>query len=156
MLNAEKFRDEILKVTNKSLHFGISKTTNKIQSCHIVGCSKCLFERCIDSCNKARFEWLLSEYQEPPILDEVEREYLSAVCRPYKMKTICKEITVSKGNQWLNICVDNVRLNGYEFIHLPYFKANTMYKGMEIGKEYTPQELGIKCRNNPNGEIKND
>ena len=156
MLNAEKYRDEILKITNGSFPFGISKTTNEIQPCHLVGCSKCLFERCIESCNKARFEWLLSEYQESPILDEVEREYLSAVCRPYEVETICKKTTFSKNSQWLKICTNSTYLNGYEYIHLPVFNANTMYKGIELGKAYTPQELGIKCRNNPNGEIKND
>lgn len=156
MLNAEKFRDEILKITNGNFPFGISKTTNEIQPCHLVGCSRCLFEQCIDRCYKKRFEWLLSEYQEPPILDEVEREYLSAVCRPYKVETIYKKTTVSKESQCLEICTINTYLNGYEYIHLPYFNANTMYKGMELCKEYTPQELGIKCRNNPNGEIKHD
>ena len=140
MLNAEKFRDEILSDEQKSLNKAFEICNNNSEPTFN-------YNRLI--------RWLLSEYKEP-ILDEVEREYLSAVCRPYKIVTIRKRTTGNKGRQWLEICTDNVLWNDYEYIHLPYFNANTMYKGMEFEKKYTPQELGIKCRNNPNGEIKHD
>ena len=140
MLNAEKFRDEILSDEGNEL--------NKA------------FSTCKENMGKSPsynglIRWLLSEYKEP-ILDEVEREYLSAVCRPYKVETICKESTLNNDSQWVYIRIDNVILGGCEYIHLPSFEDNNMYKGMEVKKRYTPQELGIKCRNNPNGEIKHD
>lgn len=31
----------------------------------------------------------------------------------------------------------------YEYIKLPYFRNSNMYKGMEIGKEYTLEELDL-------------
>ena len=140
MLNAEKFRDEILSDEGNELNKAFSTCKENIGK---------------SPSYNGLIRWLLSEYKEP-ILDEVEREYLSAVCRPYKVETICKESTLNNDSQWLYIRIDNVILGGYEYILLPYFNADTMYKGMELKKKYTPQELGIKCRNNPNGEIKHD
>lgn len=140
MLNAEKYRDEILSDEGNELNKAFSTCKENIGK---------------SPSYNGLIRWLLSEYKEP-ILDEVEREYLSAFCRPYKIVTIRKRLSVNAGSQRLDICIDNALLGGYEYIRLPYFEDNTMYKGMELGKEYTPQELGIKCRNNPNGEIKND
>ena len=144
MLNAEKFRDEIFDNDNNLICYKLRDVFFRETK-----------ENQFKSLGKV-VRWLLSEYKEPPILDEVEREYLSAVCRPYKVETICKKTTSSKNSQWLRICTINTYLNGYEYTHLPNFKANTMYQGMELDKQYTPQELGIKCMNNPNGEIKHD
>ena len=143
MLNAEKFRDEIFDNDNNLI-------CDKLRDVFFRETKENQFK----SLGKV-VRWLLSEYKEP-ILDEVEREYLSAVCRPYEVDSIYKKTTVSKESQCLEICTINTYLNGYEYIHLPYFNANTMYKGMELGKEYTPQELGITCKNNPKGEIKHE
>ena len=79
------------------------------------------------------------EYIPPkPILDDKEKEYLSAVIRPWRKKVRCickKEYGVT---QYIRIClIDEV---GVDF---PYFKEGTMYKGMELDKEYTLEELGL-------------
>ena len=143
MLNAEKFRDEIFDNDNNLI-------CDKLRDVFFRETKENQFK----SFGKV-VRWLLSEYKEP-ILDEVEREYLSAVCRPYKVVTISKRTSFSNKNQWIEICADNIHSNGYVFINLPHFNANTMYKGMELGKQYKPQELGIRCKNNPNGEIKHE
>ena len=140
MLNAEKFKDEILDG-----ELGAFQKALLIYGYNVV--EGFTYDKLM--------QWLLSEYKEP-ILDEVEREYLSAVCRPYKVVSISKRTTFSNENQWIEICADNIHSNGYVFINLPHFNANTMYKGMELGKQYKPQELGIRCKNNPNGEIKHE
>lgn len=51
----------------------------------------------------------------PKILNEAERQYLSAVIRPFR---------------------DQVQ-------SITKFEDSTMYKGMELGKEYTLEELGL-------------
>ena len=81
-------------------------------------------------------------YKEP-ILDEVEREYLSAVIKPYKSKVsfIAKSKDLYEAKYFISIVVKGNY--GREAIHLPWFKENTMYKGMKIGKEYTLEELGL-------------
>lgn len=138
MLNAEKYRDEILDG-----ELGAFQKALIIYGYNVV--EGFTYDKLM--------QWLLSEYKEP-ILDEVEREYLSAVCRPYKVEHILKAGIINN-KVWLSVGVSSITI-GIEELKLPLFEKNTMYKGMEVGKYYTPQELGIKCRNNPNGEIKHD
>ena len=73
------------------------------------------------------------------ILDEVEKEYLRAVIKPFR-----KKINYISKNR--------LEYNKFEFISIelrgdsmtfPNFKKNTMYKGMMPGKEYTLEELGL-------------
>lgn len=89
------------------------------------------------------FEVVEEEEEKKEILDEVEKEYLRTVINPFRKR------------------VENItkfsRIGGYhtekEFIYikvygdipitLPYFKKNTMYKGMEAHKDYTLEELGL-------------
>lgn len=73
---------------------------------------------------------------EKEILDEKEKEYLSAVIKPFRdrVKFIAKRIMFDD-----YICIG---LND-EAISLPYFKKGTMYKGMELYKKYTLKELGL-------------
>lgn len=75
--------------------------------------------------------------REEPILDEVEKRYLSAVIKPYKVIGIKKRQAADDEQ----ICIDTIK-HGYE-IMLPYFKKGTMYKGMKLNKEYTLEELGL-------------
>ncbi len=85
--------------------------------------------------NKAK---LTLEYQEP-ILDEAERKYLSGVIRPFRDSV-----------EYIKKIKDNYRKEEYIVIHtnqivipFPFFKKGTMYKGMELNKEYTAEELGL-------------
>lgn len=73
------------------------------------------------------------------ILDEAEKRYLKAVIRPFRdrIKYICKSVSDFGKYEYIkaNLCNDT--------LVLPDFKPNTMYKGMESGKEYTLEELGL-------------
>lgn len=95
-------------------------------------CKKCLCES---------LEWLNQEYKNP-ILDDVEREYLSAVIKPFrnKVKYIVKISRISPPKtQYIRIVLDDL-----EFVYIPYFNTNTgMYKGMEADKLYSLEELGL-------------
>lgn len=75
---------------------------------------------------------------EKEILDDVEKEYLSAVIRPFKDKVeyICKTADYDGEYITIGMVKDSTML-------FPYFKKNTMYKGMEADKEYTLKELGL-------------
>ena len=141
MLNIEKYRDEILRVAKNNSTIAYNIEEERITCCPNTSCENCLFKKYKGKCDKARYEWLLSEYKEP-ILDEVEREYLSDVCRPYEVKNITKYLT--PGGYYHYIRIKTVSAS----IYLPNFKKTAMYKGMELGKNYTPQELGITCKNN--------
>ena len=79
------------------------------------------------------------------ILDEKEKEYLRAVIRPFRDRV--KYITKIKGcmkNEYIAIYIKSINESeSGERVPLPYFKKNTMYKGMEQSKKYTLEELGL-------------
>ena len=76
------------------------------------------------------------------ILDKVEKKYLGAVIRPYNVDYIKKGESITEEFEFLVIRVNGELMCG-ETIMLPYFPKGTMYQGMEVGKEYSLQELGL-------------
>lgn len=90
----------------------------------------------------AILDWMVQPY-EKPILGDKEREYLSAVIKPYRNKVtfIAKFKDSYEAKYFISIVVKGNY--GREAIHLPWFKENTMYKGMELSKKYTVEELGL-------------
>lgn len=76
-----------------------------------------------------------------PILDDVEKEYLSALIKPFRkyVKYIYKYDY--KVNERITICyreyVCNVRMG----FSLPSFEKGTMYKGMKTRKRYALEDL---------------
>lgn len=80
---------------------------------------------------------------EEDILDEKEKEYLSNVIKPFR-----KRIKYISVNKYVDNCVIRIILKHYtknydDSILLPDFKNGSMYKRMEIGKQYTLKELGL-------------
>ena len=75
---------------------------------------------------------------EKPILDKVEKRYLENLLRPFKDRVKYVE-KIRNQKEYLYICLDK----DDDCIALPYFKENTMYKGMEARKHYTLKELGL-------------
>lgn len=83
--------------------------------------------------------WLEEEY-DPKILTEKEKAYLSAVIKPFRKKVkYIKKInhSDSNGKQYLHIEIPD------DCCMLPLFEKGTMYKGMEVNKRYTLEELGL-------------
>lgn len=79
-----------------------------------------------------------------PILDDSEKEYLLAVIKPFKNRVISIRKIEDPGEECLLIYVEHFRdkSNGETFT-LPSFEKKTMYNGMELGKRYTLEELGL-------------
>ena len=85
-------------------------------------------------------------YEAPKeILDKEEKEYLEAVIRPFRDRVVSIEKRWFIDNEekefikiWL---VGTIDFN--EYAQLPSFEKDTMYKGMELNKEYTLDELGL-------------
>jgi hypothetical protein len=81
---------------------------------------------------------------EKTILTDKEKEYLSYVIKPFKDRVfgIAKQDQYVNGYEYITIMVKEE--NGDHFhMGLPSFKVGTMYKGMELNKEYTLEELGL-------------
>lgn len=75
MLNAEKFRKEILENSNVVSDFFMSKDKHAIKKCLGV-CDNCIFYDMGDHCSNAKVKWLLSEYKKPVKLTRFERDIL--------------------------------------------------------------------------------
>lgn len=75
---------------------------------------------------------------EQEILDEGEKEYLRNVIKPFRNKIlkISKQSAID-GDLYIDIEMEE------EDFNLPYFRDKRMYRGMEVGKEYTLEELGL-------------
>ena len=72
------------------------------------------------------------------ILDEAETNYLRNVIRPFYEDVISIEKDKCNTREAIYIHTQD------SVIKFPNFKAGTMYKGMELRRSYTPEELGIK------------
>lgn len=75
MLNAEKYREEILENSNVVSDFSMSKDKHAIKKCLGV-CEDCFFHDLGDHCSNIKVKWLLSEYKEPIKLSKLEYDIL--------------------------------------------------------------------------------
>ena len=126
MNNLEFYKDEII---NSSITEVFIKYTGRVQHS-----------------NRECIGWLCKEHQ---ILDKEEKKYLSNVIRPFANRMV----SITKIKDWIdedsNFEVLEIalrlpcKIRDMEFVHLPYFEKDTMYKGMELDKEYTLKELGL-------------
>ena len=93
-------------------------------------CKKCLGES---------LEWLNQEYKDQ-ILDDAEKKYLSAVIKPFRknIKYIRKNKSAYKDKQFILI----VFYDG-NYMYFPFFENDAMYKGMELDKKYSLEEIGL-------------
>lgn len=134
MLNIEKYKDIVLDNLN------VCSTDARLRRKNVKG--YCEGFNCV-GCVERVLKWLLEEAKEP-ILGDVEKEYLSAVIKPFR-KII---VTVSKHRlnndfEYIAIRVKSLKEDEEENMCFPAFKIGTMYKGMEVNKEYSLEELGL-------------
>lgn len=132
MLNIEKYKNFVMKNLN---YCQMETDMRKEGSKETIDCAHTLCE----DCKESFFKWLLSEYKEP-VLDDKEREYLSYGIRPFREKIEC---IYKHQMSYMDAYYIVVRLKDGDSLMYPRFKGNIMYKGMEVEKEYTLEELGL-------------
>lgn len=124
-------------LTISQLQSEIDKLSNEIGNYH----NKIHSMRDRNNYMKEQLKELIKESKKEenkPILDDVEKEYLSVVIRPFKDKVKYIRKWGNSRGKYIEIGILNDSV-----IIFPYFKKNTMYKGMEAGKKYTLKELGL-------------
>lgn len=130
MKNFEKYKDKLLDRVNVcSWYDYFNSDDDCVQDCK--------------ACEERFVKWLFED-SEKPVLDRVEREYLKAVIWPLR-KII---VTVSKNRlnndlEYIALRVKSFKKDEEENMCFPSFKIGTMYKGMELGKKYSLEELGL-------------
>lgn len=134
MKNLEKYKEIVLKhLSHCDIETDIRKQGGKAAiDCPHTSC---------EECQEKFFKWLLEEYKEP-ILNDKEREYLAAAIRPFKKHvcTVCKKYVQSCSGLSYEYIVVKISTERWGF---PKFVEGTMYKGMELDKEYSLEELGL-------------
>lgn len=75
-----------------------------------------------------------------PVLDDVEKEYLSYVIKPFRNRIkYFYKYSCANGDSEAIIAITK----DCDYLDLPRFKKGSMYKGMEPDKKYTLEELGL-------------
>lgn len=132
MLNIEKYKCVILNNKQSNITCCVNDLAHE---------GKCITN--CDECKKEALEWLLSEYKEP-VLDDAEKAYLSNIITPFRNKVDYVQLCSNGITCFVRICVKyySYRKN-VEYVNLPRFEINRMYKKMEINKQYSLEELGL-------------
>ena len=134
---------KIIRLDNKNMFIPLSNYTEDLKNTG--GAGKCLdiikVERPTEY--ETVFETVFERVEEEKkeILDRIEKNYLTNVIKPFKenVKYIVKaDCYKSKSYESIEICLEN-----NDCMLFPDFEKGTMYKGMELRKRYTLEELGI-------------
>lgn len=133
MKNIEKYKDIVLENLDACSIDALlrGKCTKEYRAfCEGFNCTGC----------KERFlKWLLEECKEP-VLDDVEKEYLSTVIRPFRNRVIGVRKWFNDIDYQILISLDD----GKNLCQLPRFPLSSeMYKGMDSKKWYNLMELGL-------------
>ena len=135
MKNIEKYYYAIKHKLQTTDVLNLYCTVNEIRT----GCDDCPEWRNCRKCCLENIEWLNQEYKDT-ILDDVEREYLSAVIKPFRKKISCirKSKDSRKGKNYIEFeFCDGDRM------FFPNLSNDEMYKGMELDRNYTLEEVGL-------------
>ena len=130
MKNIEKYKDIVLKNLDACTIDTLLRGKMVNGYCKGFNC---------EGCKERALKWLLEEAKEP-VLDDVEKEYLSAAIKPFRkmIAYIVKAQDFDDGKQ----CIRIILQNG-DGMHFPYLDDDEMYKGMEVNKEYSLEELDL-------------
>ena len=146
-----------MKVTKKLRDVTPEEYSNwkRIDCCSGAVCAKCPFFK-VSCGDDSRDCWVFNkdvysdkfldqtiEVEVPDILDKEEKEYLSAVIKPFRDKivSIKKLAFYEKKRKYIRIeYIDNSDKSSLCFPDLP---NDEMYKGMEDNRPYKLEELGL-------------
>lgn len=81
-----------------------------------------------------------------PILEDEEKKYLRNVIKPFRKDIVFIQKTDRSVNydlEYLTFQIHDLLDGSYYMMNLSCFKKGTMYKGMELEKEYSLEELGL-------------
>lgn len=137
MLKAEKYKERI-----KELGYRFALCNGELKRCKEIRCDECAFYEGSVSCMKHINKWLLEEYTEPVLNDE-GIEFLKHHIECSGKKALYIKITKKVANYYeyrLEIHLDT------GLISIPFAENSDLYemfKNMEIGVGYTPEELGL-------------
>lgn len=141
MLNIEKYKNEISQLVNKGDDIECAIAT----AAGIAEKNSCSTHDCKE-CQKKCLEWMYSEYKEP-ILSDDEKEIVRVIL-DFIHKFGCtvidvKKIDVGNCDSFISIRYENPVIGINDTISSPIIN-NDKFKGMELNRKYTLEELGFE------------
>lgn len=141
MLNIEKYKNEISQLVNKGDDIECAIAT----AAGIAEKNSCSTHDCKE-CQKKCLEWMYSEYKEP-ILSDDEKEIVRVIL-DFIHKFGCtvidvKKIDVGNCDSFISIRYENPVIGINDTISSPIIN-NDKFKGMELNRKYTLEELGLE------------
>lgn len=122
-------------------------------------CNGCIFDNVYCCIINSNHQWIhhkdlysdkfldqTIEIEVPDILNKKEKEYLSAVIKPFrdKIRSIKKAPSSwYKDKAWIEITSLTIPKGVYHVTQLPYFDRERMYVNMEDNRPYKIEELGL-------------
>jgi hypothetical protein len=144
MLKAEKYKERI-----KELDYSFALCEGEMKDCESADCENCKFVS-NSGCTTKKVKWLLEEYKEP-ILTKEEKGYLKSVIEPKKDDiTWIRKWCFYKGTEseytTVTVYAKHPALTSPNsfWVLLDFIVTEEMpFKGMELEKAYSLEELGI-------------
>ena len=140
MKNIEKYEHEISQLLNKgkTLSCGIATVAGiREENCYTQDCGEC---------QKKCLEWMYSEYNEP-ILSDDEKDIVKAmidIIHEFGCTAIdVKKIDIGNCDSFISIRYENPVIGVDDTISSPIID-NDKFKGMELNRKYTLEELGLE------------
>jgi hypothetical protein len=139
MKNKEKYDIRYLTFNVSQYQNGIVKSIDIYYDVKRIEKIKFLSETSVTQAMNAIGNWLEEEYV-PDILTDKEKAYLSAVIKPFRkdIKYVVKFKRYSDEKEYIYMTIKRD-----DYCTLPVFEKGKMYKGMELDKRYTLEELGL-------------
>lgn len=135
------------KITLKNGDFLLKTDKERYENSNYAWVSKAIIDKEKEKIIKIEEPEYRTVYEkEKKILDKEEKEYLSAVIKPFRNRVESIQKKYYSGKEYIKINIKSKTQNNSSLIDdilLPYFKQGTMYKGMKLQKEYTLKELGL-------------
>ena len=85
----------------------------------------------------------ISKEKTNSVLDPAEKRYLTNIIKPFKDQVIAIAKRSANYGEFIDIMIDEGDIGDCGNIYLPYFKPDSMYKGMKVNREYTLDQLDL-------------
>ena len=133
MKNIEKYKDKILNNIQDAqpifcfIHTKLMKKTD---------CNNCI------TCKKKSIEWLCEKYEEP-ILNDEGIEFLKEHIKQSGATAVYIKITKKVANYYEYRLEIHLETGLISILFVEKSKLYEMFKNVEIGQDYIPEELGL-------------
>lgn len=141
MKNIEKYEKEISQLVNKggSLECSIATVAGIREEKH------CFSPACKECHNKC-IEWMCSEYNEPILSDEekdIVKEMIDVILKFGCTVIDVRKIDIGNCDSFISIRYENPVIGIDDTISSPIINSDK-FKGMELNRKYTLEELGLE------------